>query len=177
MVFYKTYKSPVGLLYISADNENLLGLWSEKDRHYSEYFEEPMELLKESDSPVGEILNRTCEWLDRYFRGEEPDPGELPLKPEGSEFRQLVWDELLKIPYGELTTYGTIAKTIAARCGKKKMSAQAIGGAVGHNPISIIIPCHRVIGASGKLTGYGGGLDMKISLLKIEGIDTGILTE
>jgi len=95
----------------------------------------------------------------------------LPLKPKGSEFRQIVWKHLCQIPYGETTTYGEIAKKVARQMGKKAMSAQAVGGAVGHNPIGIIIPCHRVIGKDGSLTGYGGGLEKKIQLLAHEGID------
>lgn len=102
---------------------------------------------------------------------EKPEINRLPLKPMGSEFRQLVWKILMEIPYGELTTYGNIAKEAAFRMGKERMSAQAVGGAVGHNPISIIIPCHRVVGTTGSLTGYAGGMEKKIKLLTHEGGD------
>ena len=110
-------------------------------------------------------------WLDRYFAGENPQISELPLAPSGSDFRQMVWKILCDIPSGQTTTYGEIAKKIAARTGRSTMSAQAVGGAVGHNPISIIIPCHRVVGTNGSLTGYAGGIDKKIALLELEGVD------
>ncbi len=116
------------------------------------------------------IFDQTKRWLDLYFSGREP--GFTPaLNPVGSAFRCAVWEILLKIPYGKTTTYGQIAREIAAARGLAKMSAQAVGGAVGHNEISIIIPCHRVIGAHGNLTGYAGGIDRKIKLLKLEGVD------
>ena len=114
------------------------------------------------------IFERAQEWLERYFSGEKPSPEELPLRPEGTDFRQMVWRELLHIPYGQVTTYGSLAKAVARKMGRETMSAQAVGQAVGHNPISIIIPCHRVVGANGSLTGYAGGLDRKIRLLELE---------
>jgi len=116
------------------------------------------------------VFDQTRRWLDLYFSGREP--GFTPaLNPVGSAFRRAVWEILLKIPYGKTTTYGQIARKIAAARGLAKMSAQAVGGAVGHNEISIIIPCHRVVGAHGSLTGYAGGIDRKIKLLQLEGID------
>ena len=116
------------------------------------------------------VFDQTKRWLDLYFSGREP--GFTPaLNPVGSAFRRAVWEILLKIPYGKTTTYGQTAREIAAARGLAKMSAQAVGGAVGHNEISIIIPCHRVIGAHGSLTGYAGGIDRKIKLLKLEGVD------
>ena len=116
------------------------------------------------------VFDQTRRWLDLYFSGREP--GFTPaLNPAGSAFRRAVWEILLKIPYGKTTTYGQIAREIAAARGLAKMSAQAIGGAVGHNEISIIIPCHRVIGAHGNLTGYAGGIDRKIKLLQPGGVD------
>ena len=118
------------------------------------------------------IFFKAKSWLNGYFSGEKPLPHMLSLAPSGSEFRKAVWKCLCEIPYGETVTYGTISKRIAEQFGKSTMSAQAVGGAVGHNPISIIIPCHRVIGAKGNLTGYAGGIDKKIQLLKHEGIDT-----
>ena len=111
------------------------------------------------------------DWLDRYFAGAKPAAAELPLAPSGGEFRQIVWDILREIPYGETVTYGDIAKKTAIRMNRESMSSQAVGGAVGHNPISIIIPCHRVIGANGSLTGYAGGIGTKIKLLELEGVD------
>ena len=117
-----------------------------------------------------DIFKRTKKWLDRYFNGEKPQISELPLSPKGSEFRQCVWKILCEIPYGETCTYKEIADIIAKEQGVDKMSAQAVGGAVGHNPISIIIPCHRVVGSDGSLTGYAGGIETKIKLLKLEGV-------
>ena len=115
------------------------------------------------------VFDRAQEWLERYFSGEKPSPEELPLRPEGTDFQQMVWRELLHIPYGQVTTYGSLAKAVAKKMGRETMSAQAVGQAVGHNPISIIIPCHRVMGTDGSLTGYAGGLDRKIRLLELEG--------
>lgn len=131
------------------------------------YINEQSACLKEKNLAV---FDQTRRWLDLYFSGREP--GFTPaLNPVGSAFRRAVWEILLKIPYGRTTTYGQIAREIAAARGLAKMSAQAVGGAVGHNEISIIIPCHRVIGAHGSLTGYAGGIDRKIKLLKLEGVD------
>ena len=115
------------------------------------------------------VLRLAVEWLDRYFAGDRPKTEELPLAPEGSAFRQIVWRLLCQIPYGELMTYGEIARRTAAIMNRPSMSAQAVGGAIGHNPIGIIIPCHRVIGSDGSLTGYAGGLDKKQWLLEHEG--------
>ncbi|WP_295925618.1 methylated-DNA--[protein]-cysteine S-methyltransferase, partial [uncultured Akkermansia sp.] len=111
------------------------------------------------------------DWLDRYFAGGRAPIAQLPLAPVGGEFRQAVWKILCGIPYGEVTTYGEIARKMAARGNRRSMSAQAVGGAVGHNPISIIIPCHRVVGTGGSLTGYAGGIAAKIRLLELEGVD------
>lgn len=119
-------------------------------------------------APLPPILLQTIQWLDRYFAGERPSPGELSLAPMGSPFRQAVWKHLCQIPYGETTTYGAIARAMAAEMGRSSMSAQAVGGAVGHNPISIIIPCHRVLGSDSGLTGYAGGLKVKQWLLELE---------
>jgi methylated-DNA-[protein]-cysteine S-methyltransferase len=110
-------------------------------------------------------------WLDRYFAKEKPAISELPLAPIGSAFRQEIWNILCKIPYGEVITYGGIARQMAVKMNKKSMSSQAVGGAVGHNPISIIIPCHRVVGSNGSLTGYAGGIGTKVTLLELEGVN------
>ena len=122
-------------------------------------------MSEKDDLPV---FIKVKKWLERYFNGENPSIKELPLAPQGNDFRQRVWDILCKIPYGETVTYGDIAKEIANSLGRKSMSAQAVGGAVGHNPISILIPCHRVIGVNGSLTGYAGGIERKKALLKLE---------
>ena len=166
MHYTTKYQSPVGKYTLVSDGENLVGM----DFDGQKYFEHsiPKKTIEKNDLP---IFEKTKNWLDRYFAGKKPQISELPLAPVGGEFRQGVWKILCDIPYGELTTYGDIAKKMAAKMGKQKMSAQAVGGAVGHNPISIIIPCHRVIGANGNLTGYAGGLNVKIKLLELEGVD------
>lgn len=164
MLYYTEYPSPMGNLTIAGDETCIMGLWIEGQKYFlGTLCEKP---VKKDDIKV---FQDTKDWLDRYFAGEKPGPGELPLAPIGGRFRQEVWKRLCKIPYGEVTTYGAIAKEIGELHGKKTMSAQAVGGAVGHNPISIIIPCHRVIGGDGSLTGYAGGLDKKCKLLKLEG--------
>lgn len=166
-MYYSTkYSSPIGLITLASDGENLVGLWIEGQKYYGGTV--PGELRAVDTLP----LFRTVEqWLNRYFRGENPSITELPLRPAGGDFRQNVWNILCEIPYGEVTTYGEIAKKMAARMGRERMSGQAVGGAVSHNPISIIIPCHRVVGTNGSLTGYAGGIDLKIQLLEHEGVD------
>lgn len=166
-MFYSTeYFSPLGTLTMASDGQNIVGLWIEGQKYFGSAMGKEM-LLKE-DVPV---FDKTRNWLDRYFAGCIPDISELPVAPVGSEFRQNVWSILREIPYGELITYGDIAKKMALKMGRKTISSRAVGGAVGHNPISIIIPCHRVIGANGNLTGYAGGIETKIKLLELEGID------
>lgn len=166
MYYQSYYESPIGRILLASDEENLVGLWLEGQKYFLDTLPEKPILNDEIT-----ILVKTKQWLDRYFHLEKPSIKELSLAPIGSEFRQQVWKILCKIPYGEVRTYGDIAKIIAKNTGKKSMSAQAIGGAVGHNPISIIIPCHRVVGTNGSLTGYAGGIDKKIELLKLENVD------
>lgn len=166
MIYTTTYNSPVGNLLIAAKDNKLIGLWIENQKYYLSSFKEEM-----SEREDVEVLTKTKKWLDRYFNREKPDINELAINLIGSEFRKNVWEILKTIPYGEVITYNDIAKKIAKQKGISKMSAQAIGGAVGHNPISIIVPCHRVVGSNGSLTGYAGGIEKKIQLLKLEGID------
>lgn len=165
MIYSTKISSPLGAVMMASDGENLTGLWLEGQKYFAGSVKG--EMVGKDDLPVFEM---TKKWLDRYFDGEQKDPGELPLAPAGSEFREVVWDILCEIPYGTLTTYGEIAREAAKRLHKTSMSGQAVGGAVGHNPISIIIPCHRVVGSDGSLTGYAGGIDKKIQLLKVEGV-------
>lgn len=168
-MFYQTnYETPLGTVTLAcdADGENLVGLWNEGQKYHGGSI--PGSLVEKDEIP---LFDKAKDWLDSYFRGENPPIADLPLAPFGTEFRQEVWNILCEIPYGEVTSYGSIAKKMAERRGKKSMSSQAVGGAVGHNPISIIIPCHRVVGSDGSLTGYAGGLQKKIQLLELEGVD------
>ena len=156
------YKSPLGELLIIADEQGLAGVWFIKD---SKYFDaDEAERIEEKET---KIIKDTKKWLNIYFDGEEPEF--VPdIHLDGSAFQKSVWEKLLEIPYGVTTTYGEIAKELERELGDK-VSAQAVGGAVGHNPISIIVPCHRVIGSDGDLTGYAGGLKRKKALLQLEG--------
>ena len=169
MDFTCTYASPLGDIELASNGEALIGLWF-KGQKYDAATLSPTTREKPDDP----VLAQARAWLDVYFEGR--NPGEIPpCAPRGSEFRQLVWAKLAEIPYGELITYGDIAKAIEADTGKKR-SARAVGGAVGHNPVSIILPCHRVVGASRSLTGYAGGIERKIALLKLEGVDMSTLS-
>lgn len=166
MVYKAYYNSLVGSITLASDGENIIGLWMKEQKYYGDTISE--EAIQKNNL---DIFIKTREWLDRYFAGKKPDISEIPLAPRGGEFRQAVWNILCEIPYGEITTYGEIGKKVAKKMNKKTMSAQAIGGAVGHNPISIIIPCHRVVGSNGSLTGFAGGLTKKIALLELECVD------
>lgn len=156
------YDVPYGRYVMAAEDGALTGLWLEGQKYFPSGLPEP--------SGESEIFARTRRWLDAYFAGRQPELSTLPLAPRGSAFAQSVWRLLLEIPYGQTVTYGQLAKRLAEQRGLSQLSAQAVGGAVGHNPISIIIPCHRVLGAKNQLTGYAGGLDVKTFLLKLEGI-------
>lgn len=168
MYYTAVYPSPVGMITLACDGtgSHLIGLWIEGQKYHGESVPEAM--LPNSGMP---ILGIAQKWLDRYFAGKRPDIAELSLAPIGSDFRQKVWSILCEIPYGEVITYGDIAKKMAVKMKRETMSSQAIGGAVGHNPISIIIPCHRVVGSNGSLTGYAGGIKTKIKLLELEGVE------
>lgn len=167
MIYTTNYVSTVGKILLAANESNALtGLWIEGQKYYLASFND-----KIISNDNAEIFIRTKQWLDRYFAGEKPPINELNIAPSGSVFRKTVWGILCRIPYGTVVTYGEISKEIAALRGIDKMSAQAVGGAVGHNPISIIVPCHRVVGSGGNLTGYAGGIDKKIKLLEHEGVD------
>ena len=168
MYYLTKYISPLGKIMLASDGENLVGLWIEGQK----YFESTIEGERVENDGL-KIFSDVKAWLDRYFVGDKPDIGELPLAPSGSEFRQTIWKILCEIPYGETITYKEVAKRAAKRLNKQTMSAQAAGGAVAHNPISIIIPCHRVVGTDGSLTGYAGGINMKRYLLEHEGVDMG----
>ena len=157
MYDYIRYDSPLGTLTIAAEDEAVTALVIDgqqyEDRHLAGAGEE-------CETPV---LYAARLWLDAYFAGKNPDVSAIPLSPKGTGFQKRVWQELLSIPYGKTNPYGTIAKRLGS-------SARAVGSAVGHNPISVIIPCHRVLGADGNLTGYAGGLENKEKLLRLEGV-------
>lgn len=158
MKYSTVYSSPLGMLTLTASEEGLTGL----------YLREP----SASERALADHcrhLDEAIQWLNRYFDGLSPDPGELTLMPEGSDFQKLIWALLLQIPYGQTRTYGFLAREAAHRMEKEKMSAQAVGGAVGRNPISIIVPCHRCVAAGGKLGGFGWGETAKKWLLRHEG--------
>ncbi len=164
MVFTGRYLSPLGGITLAGDGTALSGLWFDGQKYFAATLNGN---FTEGEVP---LFNRVREWLDIYFSGKAPD-FTPPLAIEGaSPFRRRVWEILLQIPFGGTLTYGQIAARIQRETGKR-VSAQAVGGAVGHNPISIIIPCHRVVGSDGSLTGYAGGLDKKLALLKLEGAD------
>lgn len=159
MQYKNNYESPLGKMIMAADEKGLCGLWFANPKYGA-----PNETLQEKDLPV---FADTRRWLDEYFAGKKPDI-ELPIHLVGTEFQLRVWKILCGIPYGKTMTYGEIAKILAKQLGFERMSAQAVGGAVGRNNIAIIVPCHRVVGANGNLTGYAAGLDKKIALLKLE---------
>ena len=165
MLYSAEYESPIGKLTLVADEKALVGLWMEEQRHFGASL--PNELLRQETNL---ILEETVSWLNAYFAGGKPSIGDLPLAPKGTDFQQSVWKALSDIPYGTTSTYGTIARQLSDDLGCK-VSPRAVGNAVGRNPISIIIPCHRVVGADGSLTGYAGGLQRKTFLLQHEGVN------
>lgn len=161
MQYTSKYKSPLGEIMIAADEKGLTGLWFVGQKYFALYLDKDNE---EKEIPV---LKEAKKWLDIYFSGKEPK-FKLPLHFTGTDFQNEIWEILYTIPYGKTMTYGEIANILVKRKGLKRMSAQAVGGAVGKNEISIIVPCHRVVGSNGSLTGYAGGISKKIELLKME---------
>lgn len=162
MIFWCFIPSPLGRITAVSQDGFLTGLWLPGQPSTV-----PSDAVYSEDAPV---LLELKQWLSRYFAGESMQAASLPLRPQGTTFQQAVWQKLLAIPYGGSTTYGALAGELARESGKPKMSAQAVGQAVGRNPISIVIPCHRVLGASGALTGYAGGIHYKKQLLELEHI-------
>ncbi len=162
MIFTGKYDSPLGLITLAGEGEALTGLWFEGQKYFAQGLGNGW---KEKELPVFKQARR---WLDIYFGGQAPS-FTPPLSPQGSFFRKAVWQILLRIPYGSTVTYGEIARMLEKENAFPRVSARAVGGAVGHNPISLIIPCHRVLGSDGSLTGYGGGLERKAALLRLEG--------
>lgn len=164
MVYTYEYSSPLGLITLASDDEHIIGLWFNGQKHFGNILPEKTE---QKELPIFKDAKR---WLNIYFSVRNPDflP---PLKYDSTPFRKTVCNIMLSIPYGQTMTYGEIAEKIASDRDIKKISAQAVGGAVGHNPISLMIPCHRVVGTSGSLTGYGGGINRKVKLLELEKAD------
>ncbi len=158
--------SPLGTLTLAAAGSAIVGLWIDGQKYWG--LTTPENFARDDSAP---ILREGRAWLEAYFAGKRPAIDMLPLAPLGGVFRQTVWSILKEIPYGQVVTYGEVSAEAARRLSKERMSAQAIGGAVGHNQISIIIPCHRVVGSDGSLTGYAGGVDKKAALLRHEGVD------
>ncbi len=161
MQYISHYRSPIGNILLAANGIGLTGLWFEGQKYFA------LCLDKEHEEKEISIFEKAKQWLDIYFSGKEP-AFTVPLHFTGTDFQNEVWEILCTIPYGQTMTYGEIAKQIAVKKGLPRMSAQAVGGAVGHNKISILVPCHRVVGTNGSLTGYAGGIDKKIKLLQLE---------
>lgn len=159
IIYFTKYLSKIGPLILLSDGKNLVGLYFTLDINVSN------KLIR---NDTLEVFKETKKWLDDYFKGKIVNPKTLKILLDGTDFRKTVWNELLNIPYGDTLTYKQLGELVSKRLGKEKMSAQAIGGAVGHNPIPIIIPCHRVIGSNGSLIGYSGGLEKKEYLLQLE---------
>ena len=164
MQYVSHYSSPLGAILLAADDIGLTGLWFEGQKYFALHLDPKRE---ERELPLFETAKR---WLDLYFSGKEPDFS-VPLHFTGTDFQNEVWRILRAVPYGQTTTYGEIARQLARERGLPHMSAQAVGGAVGRNRISVIVPCHRVVGTDGSLTGYAGGIDRKSKLLALEGVD------
>lgn len=164
MQYISHYASPLGSILLAADDIGLIGLWFEGQKYFGRCLDKTQE---EKEIPLFATAKR---WLDVYFSGQQPQ-FTVPLHFIGTAFQKEVWALLCAIPYGQTTTYGALAKRLAEQRGLPHMSAQAVGGAVGHNEISVIVPCHRVVGADGSLTGYAGGIDKKVELLRLEKAD------
>ena len=168
MDYIHHYDSPLGGITMASDGTALTGLWFDGQRYFAAH------LSSDHEEKALPIFEQADQWLDIYFTGKAPD-FTPPLHMRATPFQKAVWDILLTIPYGKTLTYGEIADRIAEQRGLSRMSAQAVGGAVGHNLISLIIPCHRVVGSNGSLTGYAGGIDRKMKLLTLEHADTSSL--
>lgn len=164
MQYVSHYQSPLGDILLAADDIGLIGLWFEGQRHFGVYLDKAHEEKELS------LFQTVKHWLNIYFSGNEPDLS-IPLHFMGTKFQNQIWQMLCSIPYGQLTTYGEMACKYATASGLPHMSAHTVGNAVGRNPLAIIVPCHRVVGARGKLTGYAAGIDRKMSLLHLEKAD------
>lgn len=164
MQYISEYDSPLGKILLAGEKEGLIGLWFEGQKYFAQNLNDGYD---QQEIPLFKTVKQ---WLDLYFSGQNPDFS-IPLHFVGTAFQKEVWQILCTIPYGHTKTYGQIAKQIASQKGLSFMSAQAVGGAISHNPISILVPCHRVVGTKGNLTGYAGGIEKKVELLKLEHVD------
>lgn len=165
MLYVSNYLSPLGHLLILSDKNSIRGVGFEGQKFFAENFQQE-EIIEKSDLDIQKFARR---WFDAYFLAKNPSLDELTLAPQGSDFQRTVWQILTEIRYGEILTYGEIAKKVAINLNKEKMSSQAVGNAIAHNPILIMIPCHRVVGANGSLTGFSAGIGNKAKLLELEG--------
>lgn len=163
MLYQQSYHSPLGELTLVSNETALVGLWFKGQKYYQATITGQSVQLQETP-----VLKQVTRWLDAYFLSKKPSPTEIPLFPQVTAFRRAVLAVLQEVPYGQTRTYGQIAQTLATRLHRRSLSAQAVGGAVGHNPIALLIPCHRIIGSTGKLTGYAAGLAKKAQLLELE---------
>lgn len=161
--YHALYSSPLGIINLVSNDHSLTQLWLPGQNNGISYTSE--------SNNLPEVINKTKDWLDKYFKKENPDPKSISINFTGTAFQEKVWKEVTKIPYGKVITYGDIAKTFSG-----KMSAQAVGQAVGNNPLALIIPCHRVVGANEKIGGYGGGIETKLWLLQHEGVNIKTIT-
>lgn len=170
MVYLTTYQSDLGEILLASDGTNLIGLWFKDQKYYGANLINDITKTTKKDDLV--IFEETKKWLDEYFSGQQPALKQLKISFNGSAFAKEVWQVLCEIKYGQTISYKEVGEIVAQRMNKTTMSNQAIGGAVGHNPISIIVPCHRVVGTNLSLTGYAGGIERKIKLLELEQVDT-----
>lgn len=164
MIYLSRYRSPLGEITLSGDENSLTGLWFDAQAVLPEIPADARWCLRENIP----VFSETLRWLDAYFCGKNPSPSAIPIAPSGTEFRRRVWNLVREIPYGETRTYGELAEMLGKEIPDGKTSPRAVGGAVGHNPLAVIVPCHRVLGKGGKLCGYAGGLPRKAALLQIE---------
>ena len=166
MYYKSTYQSPLGQITIVSDEQTIKGLWFADQKHFGSQYD--LQTMTVAETPV---IMQVKNWLDAYFAGENPILDPTILAPEATPYRQQILNALMNVPYGQTTSYKELADKVASNTPGKRGSARAAGGAVGHNPISILIPCHRIVATNGALTGYAGGIDRKIALLALEGFD------
>lgn len=169
-IYVSSFSSPVGMMTVAGDGDHVTGLWFCGQKHYMSGTE-TCDIVLRDDT---ELFGRVKDWLGEYFDGKNPDAAAIPVSLGGSQFSLEVWEALREIKYGSTATYKDVAEAVARKAGKSRISPRAVGAAIGRNPVSILIPCHRVIGSDGSLTGYAAGTEIKLKLLRLEGAETGI---